>query len=380
MGVAQGFRQGLLCAAAFALALPPSMPVSAQTLTGDGDPTAANCAALGFRSVAEERWAPSPTPSYAAPTVNAAGEVTVSEIITTGTYIRGAAEDAALPVEVTTRDELVRAGSPTVNELVRSMSETGAIMGEDNRNGGSVNLRSAQSGRAKVLMNGQRLPSNSAIPPEALQQTEVLKQGGSGTNGAVAGVVQFRTQGKGVTEKGAFNPPNTERYPDAKRNAIHQVAAEPVSTFSIDVDTASYSNVRRFLKDGQRPPSAAVRVEEMVNYFDYGYAGPASRDTPFASTLAVVPSPWSSGKQLIHIGVQGFKPPKGETYCATEAPKGELGFFIISDGSPRPYRMKIRAPSFVHMGAFDHMARGYLISDIITIFGTYDIVMGECDR
>jgi len=88
-------------------------------------------------------------------------------------------------------------------------------------------------------------------------------------------------------------------------------------------------------------------------------------------------------ESLIHhfiIFTQGFKPPKGETYCGTEAPKGELGFFIVSDGSPRPYRLKIRAPSFVHMGAFDHMARGYLISDIITIFGTYDIVMGECDR
>ena len=88
-------------------------------------------------------------------------------------------------------------------------------------------------------------------------------------------------------------------------------------------------------------------------------------------------------ESLIHhfiIFTQGFKPPKAETYCATEVPKGELGFFLISDGSPRPYRMKIRSPSFVHMGAFDHMARGYLISDIITIFGTYDIVMGECDR
>jgi NADH-quinone oxidoreductase subunit C/D len=88
-------------------------------------------------------------------------------------------------------------------------------------------------------------------------------------------------------------------------------------------------------------------------------------------------------ESLIHhfiIYTQGIKPPKAETYCATEAPKGELGFFIVSDGSPRPYRLKIRAPSFVHMGAFDHMARGYLISDIITIFGTYDVVMGECDR
>jgi NADH-quinone oxidoreductase subunit C/D len=110
--------------------------------------------------------------------------------------------------------------------------------------------------------------------------------------------------------------------------------------------------------------------------------GPIVADVP-----TVIPPPkqkvMRDMESLIHhfiIFTQGFKPPKGETYCATEAPKGELGFFIISDGSPRPYRMKIRAPSFVHMGAFDHMARGYLISDIITIFGTYDIVMGECDR
>jgi NADH-quinone oxidoreductase subunit C/D len=110
--------------------------------------------------------------------------------------------------------------------------------------------------------------------------------------------------------------------------------------------------------------------------------GPIMGDAP-----TIIPPPKAhvmrDMESLIHhfiIFTQGFKPPKGETYCASEAPKGELGFFIISDGSPRPYRMKIRSPSFVHMGAFDHMARGYLISDIITIFGTYDIVMGECDR
>ncbi|GKS57079.1 NADH-quinone oxidoreductase subunit C/D 2 [Nitrospira sp.] len=110
--------------------------------------------------------------------------------------------------------------------------------------------------------------------------------------------------------------------------------------------------------------------------------GPIMADMP-----KVIPPPkqhvMRDMESLIHhfiIFTQGFKPPKGEAYCATEAPKGELGFFLVSDGSPRPYRMKIRAPSFIHMGAFDHMARGYLISDIITIFGTYDIVMGECDR
>ncbi len=77
---------------------------------------------------------------------------------------------------------------------------------------------------------------------------------------------------------------------------------------------------------------------------------------------------------------EGFKAPEGDIYCGTEAHKGELGFYIVSKGGSKPYRMKIRAPSFVHMGAFDHMAKGYMIADVITIFGTYDIVMGECDR
>lgn len=142
-------------------------------------------------------------------------------------------------------------------------------------------------------------------------------------------------------------------------------------------------------KNGDTYDRYWIRVEEMrqssriiAQCLDQMPQGPIIADIP-----QYIPPPkpqvMRDMESLIHhfiIFTQGFKPPKAETYCATEAPKGELGFFIISDGSPRPYRLKIRSPSFVHMGAFDHMARGYLISDIITIFGTYDIVMGECDR
>ncbi|MBN4054525.1 NADH dehydrogenase (quinone) subunit D [Nitrospira defluvii] len=88
-------------------------------------------------------------------------------------------------------------------------------------------------------------------------------------------------------------------------------------------------------------------------------------------------------ESLIHhfmIATEGFKVPEGEIYCGTEGPKGELGFYILSQGANMPYRLRIRPPSFIHMGAFDHMARGYMIADIVTIFGTYDVVMGECDR
>lgn len=100
---------------------------------------------------------------------------------------------------------------------------------------------------------------------------------------------------------------NTERYPDAPINSVRVTAEEPVSTFSIDVDTASYANVRRYLNDGARPPRDAVRVEELINYFDYGYPVPASAETPFLPFVAVAPSPWNAGKRIIHIGVQGYE-------------------------------------------------------------------------
>ncbi len=99
----------------------------------------------------------------------------------------------------------------------------------------------------------------------------------------------------------------TEPYPDAPLNGVKIVAEEPVSTFSIDVDTASYANTRRFLHDGQLPPRDAVRVEELVNYFDYGYARPASAKVPFRATTTLVASPWSKERQILHIGLQGYE-------------------------------------------------------------------------
>ncbi|MCB1487653.1 MAG: von Willebrand factor type A domain-containing protein, partial [Bauldia sp.] len=122
-------------------------------------------------------------------------------------------------------------------------------------------------------------------------------------------------------------PYDTEKYPDATSNPIKQVAEEPVSTFSIDVDTASYANVRRFLKDGTLPPRDAVRVEELVNYFDYGYAPPSDPDTPFAIHTTVVPSPWAAGKEIIHIGLQGYD------LVADERPPLNLVFLMDVSGS-----------------------------------------------
>ncbi|MGH7018496.1 MAG: vWA domain-containing protein [Brevundimonas sp.] len=107
-------------------------------------------------------------------------------------------------------------------------------------------------------------------------------------------------------------PANSERYPDATPNPVRRTADQPVSTFSIDVDTAAYANVRRFIDNGRAPPRDAVRVEEMINYFDYGYARPTSAARPFAVTTAVTASPWAPGRQIVHVGLQGYELPEGQ--------------------------------------------------------------------
>jgi len=75
-----------------------------------------------------------------------------------------------------------------------------------------------------------------------------------------------------------------------------------------------------------------------------------------------------------------IKPPVGEVYHSIEAPKGELGYFIVSDGSTQPYRVRVRPPSFVNLQALDMMVRGLLVADVVAVIGTLDIVLGEVDR
>jgi len=133
--------------------------------------------------------------------------------------------------------------------------------------------------------------------------------------------------------QGSVMPPppmaaqDTERYPGGVSNPIKQVAQEPVSTFSIDVDTAAYANTRRFLADGRVPPRDAVRVEELINYFDYAYPLPATKAEPFRPFVAVAPSPWSKDRQIVHIGLQGYDIPRDEQ------PPLNLVFLVDTSGS-----------------------------------------------
>jgi Ca-activated chloride channel family protein len=122
-------------------------------------------------------------------------------------------------------------------------------------------------------------------------------------------------------------PEVRDRYEHTKPNPVKLVKDEPVSTFSADVDTASYAIVRKYLTDGTLPPRDAVRIEEMVNYFDYHYALPENRNQPFRPTVEVYPTPWNPGTELVHIGIKGFDIPHAQR------PAANLVFLLDVSGS-----------------------------------------------
>ena len=119
---------------------------------------------------------------------------------------------------------------------------------------------------------------------------------------------------------------NTEEYSNINENGFHKVADEPLSTFSIDVDAASYSNVRRYLNNNQLPPAGAVRTEEMINYFKYQYPQPTGKD-PFSINTEISECPWNKENQLVLIGLQGKNIPM------ENLPASNLVFLIDVSGS-----------------------------------------------
>ena len=122
-------------------------------------------------------------------------------------------------------------------------------------------------------------------------------------------------------------PEDRDNYKHREANAVHLATNDPVSTFSIDVDTGSYTNVRHMLNEGRLPPADAVRTEEFVNYFDYGYAPPTDRSRPFSVTTELAPAPWNADRQLLMVGIQGYKVP------ASEIPAANLVFLVDVSGS-----------------------------------------------
>jgi len=142
-----------------------------------------------------------------------------------------------------------------------------------------------------------------------------------GTTYLIDGVVV-----QGVTSPSPFLDPSQESYKKNPENDFMNVKASPVSTMSVDVDRASYSNVRRFINEGRKPPVDAVRVEEMINYFEYDYPQPEG-DDPIAIQTEVTTCPWQKSHTLLHIGMQAVK------INTDDLPPSNLVFLIDVSGS-----------------------------------------------
>ncbi len=178
-------------------------------------------------------------------------------------------------------------------------------------------------------------------PPPPPTATEAVADAGSNARTAEAAPIALKsaipmnpTAVMGIVAPqpsvaAAAPPPAVEReqYHPITAHAITRTVEQPVSTFSIDVDTGSYSNVRRFLNQGALPPPDAVRVEEMINYFDYHYPAPKSREQPFALLTEIAPSPWNSHNHLLRVALQSYR------LDPAELPPANLVFLVDVSGS-----------------------------------------------
>ena len=203
-----------------------------------------------------------------------------------------------------------------------------------------------------VLLQEEALPSLEVAPQPRPAAPMVVRRERS----AATGTAQPNSVGELLLGSGGFAdaevavqgdlrvtpaaPPNTESFANEPANPLKVVADDPVSTFSIDVDTASYAVVRQSLMAGHLPPAQAVRIEEMVNYFPYTYPAPDG-DAPFQPTVTVTGTPWNADTQLVHIALQGA-PPEIDT-----RPPLNLVFLIDTSGSMnQPNKLPLLKQSF----------------------------------
>ena len=184
-------------------------------------------------------------------------------------------------------------------------------------------------------------------PAMAAPMASRSRKGGPPAGGQAAGAaVKDSDGGDGL---------NTEAYDSITENPFKAVKGEPLSTFSIDVDTASYANVRRMLMNqGSLPPAGAVRIEELVNYFSYDYAGPGG-DDPFATHVEIAGCPWKSDHRLARIGLKGVE------LDLSERPASNLVFLLDVSGSMEdPNKLPLLRRSLKmmveHLGENDRVA------------------------
>lgn len=197
--------------------------------------------------------------------------------------------------------------------FVSSCDQKNSTKSENNNKTSEVTVTDVKADEAKSAEPLPPPPPNS----QSNKYTEVTV-----TSKAEEGTVAPEPE-KDEFEKQAFN---TEDYDNIVENKFLAATQNPLSTFSIDVDEAAYSNVRRYLENGSMPPAGAVRIEEMINYFDYNYTKPDNGD-PFAVITEIADCPWSPQHKLVHIGLQGKEIP------VDNLPASNMVFLVDVSGS-----------------------------------------------
>lgn len=161
--------------------------------------------------------------------------------------------------------------------------------------------------------------------------------------------------------------PSGDEFSKFTESPLKVVKTDPVSTFSIDVDTASYGYVRRSLTEGWVPEPDAVRLEELINYFNYNYPAPTDASTPFKPTLSIYPTPWNPKTQIVQIGIKGYVPP------VTEDKASNLVFLIDTSGSmDEPDKLPLLKRAFALL--VDQLGANDTIS-IVTYAGSAGVVL-----
>jgi len=205
----------------------------------------------------------------------------------------------------------------TIRLLVGSVSETVRVeSGSTTLNRDSSAVKATPPPPPAPSAPARANPGDPAYAPPAEQRM----YGNAGGRGSGVG------QGAGGGFGGGVYQPSAELYEGIEEHTFRRPTEHPLSTFSIDVDTASYTNVRRFLNDGTLPPVDAVRVEELINYFRFDYAD-STQGAPFGITTELAPCPWDSKHRLALVGLQARRLPEGKT------PPRNLVFLIDVSGS-----------------------------------------------
>ena len=240
------------------------------------------------------------------------------------------------------------AGHAAQDHYASRKAETGRVAPP-----GDETLAPAIRGQAQVRSSSEAAPANGPRSRELVAEykssrSENLRAPLLSAAPMVEGMVAAEPQpARGIQHRS--DKPNKQIYKDQGRdkfsditpNPLKLVVEEPVSTFSIDVDTASYSFMRASLNNNVLPQKDAIRIEELINYFPYDYAAPQAKSEPFRAHVNVMPTPWNPATKLLHIGIKGYDLP------TSSKPHSNLVFLIDSSGSMNaPNKLPLLRNSF----------------------------------